>query len=840
MKMLFINALKGLRKKKIQMLGIALMVMLATGIYTAMNTSLDRIEDRYYSYLEEQQVEEFSLVPNIDYKKDVTKESLHQLKDKYFSDLSSNDDNLIKRYEECLKTSNCDDSLYMGIADLFKKTGAYHEIAKTKIEEISKKYNFSYDFEQAKVVKEKLYMHKFIVYDDKKLNKPYLIDGRFPEKDNEITVLPLFAEENNLQIGDQYQILGETYTIVGYAYASNHIYQVISLSVPFYDKKTNNILFTTKSTYDNLKGLVEENYVAKYNDKDRLQLIFNRDDKRLKELENMFENEIESIAFDMSSSMRLIRVDLIQNDFESTRIFAEAFLYLLLGISVFIIMVITKKRIDDERLQIGVLKSLGYNSFIIATSYLVYPLLGSIIGGLLGYIIGLGLNGSISEVFISFYAVPLDGFKIDLSYLVKCILVPSVLLSLLSYMIALFMLRKKPLDLLKEGTNLKVNIFSRIVNKIVSFLPFNYRFKYSLAFRSIGKLFIVTLTSFCTGMLIVLVLIGMNLFNSLIDETFGKLNYNHVVSYYNPQLDGDLEDDLILTLPKEIVGVKDSNGNEKDLENNIEITLNGIDSEIKYLVIEDDNAQNLIPLITPDDNIVINENISKRGNINVGDKIVLIHNAEELEYTVVGINKEYLGNDSYVDRNEFSKVLGFPKPAFNKKYSNQEKYTDMNKISEEELSVISSVFSAKELEENIRSQVQGQNTSVYIVIGFAGFMALVIIGVIANIVVEENRKIISLLKVMGYKNKDISSIVLNIYTPFVVVAYILSIPVMIYLLKMIVSSLTGDIGIFIPIDLSYPLAAIGLAALLVAYYTAIGLSKRSLNKIPLSVALKRE
>ena len=45
MGLLFLNSLKGLKKKKIQMLGIILMVMLSTGIYVTMNTALDRMED---------------------------------------------------------------------------------------------------------------------------------------------------------------------------------------------------------------------------------------------------------------------------------------------------------------------------------------------------------------------------------------------------------------------------------------------------------------------------------------------------------------------------------------------------------------------------------------------------------------------------------------------------------------------------------------------------------------------------------------------------------------------------------------------------------------------------
>ena len=44
----------------------------------------------------------------------------------------------------------------------------------------------------------------------------------------------------------------------------------------------------------------------------------------------------------------------------------------------------------------------------------------------------------------------------------------------------------------------------------------------------------------------------------------------------------------------------------------------------------------------------------------------------------------------------------------------------------------------------------------------------------------------------------------------------------------------------IPITLEPSLAIVGLIGLLVAYYIAVGLSKKVLNKIPLAVALKRE
>ena len=60
------------------------------------------------------------------------------------------------------------------------------------------------------------------------------------------------------------------------------------------------------------------------------------------------------------------------------------------------------------------------------------------------------------------------------------------------------------------------------------------------------------------------------------------------------------------------------------------------------------------------------------------------------------------------------------------------------------------------------------------------------------------------------------------------------------ILRAIVNALVGDIKVTIPIELSPSLALLGLIGLLVAYYIAVGLSKRVLNKIPLAIALKRE
>lgn len=862
MKLLFLNSLKGLKKKKIQMLGITLLVMLSTGIYVAMSSALDRMEDRYYNYLEEQNVEYLSVDTIIDYEKDITKEDMDYLMNNYFTNLTEEENNIIRNYMYILDFDseiraemnenpfNNPAFSYM-VDSIFQKYEADIYIKSKKISTLQDKYNFDFELDRSKSVKEEETYLKVLPYDEtKNINKAYLVEGNLPKNDKEITMLPKYAKINNIKIGDYYKIGDTKYKVVGFTYAPDYIYPLVSYSAIMFDDKKNNVIYVNKEDYKEINGTEEKTFSILYKDGVKRQFEISTeisDDSETK----VKDDDMTKILFDESGIVtmsiftvtRLGRIAALQLEFATDRLFAEYFLYLLLGIAVFVIAIVTKKRIEDERLQIGVLKSLGYSPFSIAISYLVYPIIGSLIGGLLGYLIGSIVSAPLCSMFISYFVVPLGNYKMELKYLLTSLLVPTILLSILSYIIALFMLRKKPLALLKEGSNLKINIFSKIVNKITSFLPFKYKFKYSLAFRSLPKLLVVAITSFFTGMLIVLTLIGMNLMNNIIDKSFEGMKYDYM-AYTNTIETEELDDsaDYMISASLPIKEVLDKNNNKKEIEEDLKISLSGIDKDSKYIEILNDKNENIINLLD-ENNIIINRNMQNLYNIEIGDTLILGLDEEfknTITYKVSGISEEFMNLSGYALRESLCKKVGYNSACYSLIISNHKKYSNLNELDNKLVDKIATVINFSDMKDNMSKAMQKYNASIYIVIAFASIMAFVIIAVIANIVVEENKKIISLMKVMGYKNKKISSIVLNIYTPIIIIAYLLSIPVTKEILKKIVSVLAGDMEMTIPISLEPSLAIIGLIALLTAYYIAVGLSKRVLNKIPLAVALKRE
>ncbi|MDD3453064.1 MAG: ABC transporter permease [Bacilli bacterium] len=847
MKLLLINSLKGLKKKKVQMFGIIIMVMLSTAIYTGMNTAIDRLEDKYYDYLNDQNVEDISVAVNVNYENDITIEHMNSYLNNELSNATSEEKEILNYYINYLnnKTMELPLSTKVALENIFTKYNVLNKIKMNILSNISTKYDFDYELELSKIISEDDNLIKVILYDDNnEINKTYLVDGRYPKNENEITILPGYAKVNKINIGDSYKIGDNTYEIVGFTYAPDYIYPLISFSMPIFDEKTNNIVFMNQTAYEKVIGINDNSFAIKYNGeiKREFELNSNQDINDLKTENSIFKifNE-NNISFDYNTFTRIGRIGAVQLEFSTDRLFADYFLYVLLGISVVIIMIITKKRIDDERLQIGVLKSLGYNKYSIATSYLVYPIIGSLIGGLLGYLIGISVNKPIATIYLSFYNVPLENYIFNLTYLKNSVLIPMITLSILSYLIAIIMLRKKPLSLLKEGSNLKINIFTKLINKITSIFKFEYRFKYSLAFRSIGKLFLVSITSFCTGMLIILVLIGSNLFSNVIKESFSGMKYKYMI-YTNSvgfEQNNTENKDYILNMNLEVKNIKKINGENVEIKEDTSFSIIGTDTASNYLEILDDNNKNIISNLTTN-KIIVNQNAKKLLNLEIGYIIELSYEDITLEYEIAGFSEEYMGYSAYVLRSDLSNKLGLQGNAYNMIYSDDDKYNNISDLKEEEQQQIAYVINLEELKDNIMKQMDRFNGSIYIIIIFASIMALVIIAVIANIVVEENKKTISLMKVMGYKNKKISNIVLNIYTPFIVIAYLLSIPVTIKILESIVSALTKDIEMTIPIQITPSLAALGLLGLLIAYYIAISLSKKVLNKIPLAIALKRE
>ncbi|MEG2311185.1 MAG: ABC transporter permease [Bacilli bacterium] len=828
-----------MKRKKVLMLCIILLVLLMTASYVAVNYALDQMDDSYDHYLNKQQVADIAVDVLLDLNRDVSLRELNDFKKKELKNMSYEEKKIISLYEYYLFRK-----LPIGLQNsydimtIFKKYGVDILLSYKKLDVIKNHYDFIYEQERSKTIFTSDIIIKAMPYFcNKEINKFFLIKGRFPVKDNEVTILPDFAREHNLYIGSSYKIGHNVYQVVGFAYASAYIYPLMDISNLLFNKAKNNIVLLMPDDFNSLAGLSDNMYALHFNHSDNQ--VNSKDVFHNDFLMKFLASTTDTIIYNDNTVLHMMRTISLPLEFSINRKFSSCFLYLLLGINVFIIIIIMRKIFTSDRLAIGILLSLGYNRLLIAFSYLVYPVVGSIVGGILGYFLGIILHYPLAFIYRNFYALPFDDFKITGEYFLISVCIPCCILVVISLLVMLVMLRKKPLILLKEGSNLKIGLVSRILNRLLCFLPFSWRFKYALAFASLGKLFIVFLISFKTGLIIVFILIGPNLFNNSIDKSFAGIRYDYVVMLNKVATAVKVkDDDLILTKSLNIVSINDGNRVRLISKNN-EVMLSGYDDSPNYFKLFSFHNQNITSMLA-NDGIVISKALQDALKIKVGNTLVFNTNFGNISYRVIGVCAEHLNFVGYVNRNGFSKRLGLLPYSYNRFATRNNKYSSVLNLNSTDLLSVERIVSATDLKNSMCLQVKRFSNIIYAIVIMASFMAFIIMVVMGNMVISENKKIISLMKVMGYSNKKISQIVLTVYRSLVIFAYLLAIPCMLFLLQYVFDLLAVSINMSIDVSLSPLLCLIGFFMMMFVYYISLFISRIMLNKVPLAVVLKGE
>ncbi len=814
---LFVNALKSLRSNKLKIILITFLILLSTTIYTSFNTMINSVDESYNKYLKKYNVFDIAFEININYENDFTNDKINS----YFKNkkITKNEQIILDEFLTCKENKNCSKNVLYEIENIFSKYKLKDIYEQERLENLKDKYDFIYEIYETKIVSNLKNTIKVIPYKDYKINIPCLVKGNFPKNDNEITVLPLFSSYNNLNIYDNYNLDNKNFIITGYTYSTSDIYPTFSNSNPIFDYKKNNIVFTTYDTFNNLKGISNKVYVLKFNsttyDLFKLEHDIVKTDKTLL----------------METSLNTLKEDLIV-----LKVFQNTFLYLFLTITFILLLVIIKKKIDIEKPFIGILKSFGYSKIRIALSYLVYPVITSITGGLLGFLSGFILSRFIKNIYLRSFNIEVLKNNFYVKDLINCIFIPLIFLSVLSFIFIMFLLRKNIINLIKNDKDYKINFLLNFINKTNTKKDFLKKIRYSLLTKSLKKLFIVILISVVVGFLITIIFTWFNLFNKIIDTNFSKYSFSYMITYNNLiSVDSDSKSDNVLTISSDTLKITDKNKNDKNLKDNKSIILNGVTDDLKFILLRNNN-KNLLNLLA-DKTIIISSKTKQDLNLDIGDYIYFKINNKEISFEVVGVYLNNLDNSCYVKNKDLASSLGFSKNIYNVTYSNDDKYEKLN-LTNEELSNINEIYSLDVLKQNIINSLSFYNNFTYIIVLFCLIIVFIVIAILTNILVDENITIIFLMKVFGYTNKEIYKVILNVYTKVLIIFYLLSIP----LAKIMLTKIMKYLSSYLDINLSFKLnifkIIIGLILFLICYFIAISLSKRKINKISMEEILR--
>lgn len=640
-----------------------------------------------------------------------------------------------------------------------------------------------------------------------KVNIPAITEGRALKAEG-ILIDPLYAKANKINIGDSIKVYNKTFQVNGFMSLPNYIYPIKSESDLLNDPNNFGIAVITWKDY-NLINMGSSSYSIKFKDPG------NDLDGKI----NQFKDYLKSKNIIIVKWMNITenpRATYVTSKIESMSKMSTSMPIAVLLLTCILIGAVMGRMLKSEAIIIGTLYALGYRKKEIMKHYLSYPLIVSLLGGILGTILGAVTVKPMVTLMISYFNMPVGSIDFNVKYVIASILLPVVFLIFSSYFVINKSLKASPLELMKGGKDKnKVNFLEKKLK--LDKLKFNTKFKIREQLRSIPRSSFMLLGVLMATMLMLVGFTEKSSIDSLMKDTYTN-TYKYQYQYlFNTLMQGKPAKGEAFTVSP--FSLKS--------DSTINFSVYGINPEDKYLSLKD-KAGNELSF----DKVIITKPLAETLKAKPGDTIKVINKLDSKEYsiTIDEIAESYVGNYIYMPLQKLNVMLKYPSHSYIGIWSNE-----AIKIPENQLLSTSTIDDLKNAFTTMTDLMQ---YTMYGMSFFSFIIGLLVIYVVTSLVIEENKENISLIKVLGYRKKEINSLILSSSSFIIVAGYILGVPLTLLSMAALFKSLTKSLNFTLPVKISYIYVLIGFVVTYMTYELTKALSKNKVNKISMNEALK--
>lgn len=469
-------------------------------------------------------------------------------------------------------------------------------------------------------------------------------------------------------------------------------------------------------------------------------------------------------------------------------------------VAVLISLTSMTRMIEEERIEIGTLKSLGYTNLQIISKYVLYAFLACVIGGVLGMTVGFYLLPNIVWILYSMiYTIPKFYATYQIGIGMLGILIAFICIGGATIIVAVKELKQMPAVLMrpKPPKNGK-----RIFLERIKFIWKKLNFSKKVTMRNIfryKKRAVMTIVGIagCTG----LMLTGFGIKDSVIgipDSQFGGVfKYDSSVMLQNTEGLEDLKNYINSNENIEsYVEIDGATGKLKNENANFDVTI--------FIPNDKENFKNAINLIDTktnenvelsDNGIIITDKVAEFLKIGAGDNVTLV-SSDDIEYNfkVDYVVKNYVSHYVYMSKQFYETNIKTYKT--NMIYINNKDITDeqKSKMSEEILNIkgVSSVNMISDMMKMVSDMLNTMNYVVVILIVASALLAFVVLYNLANINIAERQREIATLKVLGFYNKEVDNYINKENIIFTIIGVVLGLVFGTFLTDGIIASVEID------------------------------------------------
>lgn len=495
-----------------------------------------------------------------------------------------------------------------------------------------------------------------------------------------------------------------------------------------------------------------------------------------------------------------------KSDAESMKSLATIFPVLFFLVAALVSLTTMTRMIEDERTLIGTFKALGYSNRKITGRYLNYSFSATLIGSTLGVYTGFRvLPGIIWIAYSPQYSIP----QLNLSFHWNFALLSVVTMLIITSFVTIQTIRK---TLKETPANLLIPkappVGKRIALEKITFIWKHLTFSQKVTQRNIfldKKRMLMTIIGVIGST--ALLVTGFGLKESA--SNFPKEQYQEITNYSlaasfdeAKQLPTDSQTILTNTtkvaqyLPIKDEVVQVASRHETTKEYYIDLIVSSQENKLQnFIAIK--QAGTKIALKGKD--VVVTKNIAARLKVVVGDqiKVKLLSGNDFENLTITGITDNYHLNYLYLNESTYREIFN-EKPNVNKVLVNAAKGTSPKEV--KRLLDSKRVFNNVELTtgkmNKLTNNLKSIDMVVVIMIVLASMLAIVVLYNVTNINIEERKREIATIKVLGFYDLETYSYVFRETIELAAIGILLGLGAGNFLFKEIVQSFGTEYYIF--------------------------------------------
>lgn len=554
----------------------------------------------------------------------------------------------------------------------------------------------------------------------RKINRVQIVSGSAISSAGDILLNPDFAAAHDIAPGDSLTIDGKDYIMSGTAARPDYLYAQKNPSDFYVDDYGFGQVTMNQEAFDQLANQ-QSYYVVDYHQDNSVA----------------FRKHI----FQSFTTMRYLpsetnnRIDVCREIGKEYGLMMAALLPIVFGMNTLIVAVVLGRKIRREKRQIGTLLALGYRNIEVTKHYIIYAM----IPGIVGSVTGVAASVFLASPLVSMFALDYESVNFMIqphwASLALCLFCP-VGLYILTAVFSVQRLIQKNVIVLLAGTSTEAKKRGRILSE--SKLSFRQKFRLRSLLSHKGRTAVILLGLFFSSLLCSVGFVFADSWRNIVTngmDSAGSYEYQYVLNTLNAETKG---------------GEKVLMSSFEAGENHEVFTLNGLSEHPKYISMEIKSGEKW-----KQGRYYMTTNAAELFGIKAGD-IFVFTNLVSAESYQVEIEDLILDNTQcalYTSLEEAEKLLELPEGSYNLLLS--DKPLDINK------SLVVEERTKAEIKEQLTFGIELLMNMIYLII-FAGVLLCVVsVYLTVNMLIEENRSNISMLKVLGYHTREINRIVLN-------------------------------------------------------------------------------